>query len=98
MMRRVFPAVALCSLFHLLAHADDSRQPQVIRDIQYARAGEQSLKLDLHLPSSRAKSPLILWVHGGAWRTGSKSDMPLAKLVQERFLRSQLLFKAFDFA
>jgi acetyl esterase/lipase len=85
MMRRVFPAVALCSLFHLLAQAGDSRQSQVIRDIEYARAGEQSLKLDLHLPRSKARSPLIVWVHGGAWRSGSKTDMPLEALVGEGY-------------
>lgn len=82
MTRRVFPAVALCFLLPLLARPDDSRQPQVIRDIEYARAGEQSLKLDLHLPRSKAVSPLIVWVHGGAWRSGSKSDMPLQSLVE----------------
>ncbi|HTD66354.1 MAG TPA: alpha/beta hydrolase [Candidatus Limnocylindria bacterium] len=85
MMRRVFPIVALCSLLHSLTHAEDSRQPQIIRDIQYARAGEQSLELDLHLPPGKTRSPLIVWVHGGAWRSGSKSGMPLGKLVEEGY-------------
>jgi len=85
MMRRVFPAVALCCFLHLLAHAEDSRQPQVIRDIEYARAGEQSLKLDLHLPTAKPRSPLIVWVHGGAWRSGSKASMPLGKLIGDGY-------------
>jgi acetyl esterase/lipase len=58
----------------------------VQRDIEYARAGEHSLKLDLYLPSSDTKAfPLIVWVHGGAWRGGSKSEMPLLPLVEEGF-------------
>ena len=67
------------------SHAADTNLYRVVSDVEYARVGDHSLKLDLHLPPSRAKSPLILWVHGGAWRTGSKSDMPLAKLVREGY-------------
>ncbi|MBL9211031.1 MAG: alpha/beta hydrolase [Opitutaceae bacterium] len=52
------------------------------RDIEYARVGEHSLKLDLHLPpASGAPAPLIVWVHGGAWRSGSKNETPLAPLT-----------------
>jgi acetyl esterase/lipase len=29
--------------------------------------------------------PLIVWVHGGAWRAGSKEDMPLGKLVEQGY-------------
>ncbi len=58
---------------------------QIILDIEYARLGDQGLKLDLHLPRGPARAPLIVWVHGGAWRAGSKQDMPLAKLVKEGY-------------
>ena len=58
---------------------------EVIRDVAYARVGDQALKLDLHLPRTPARSPMIVWVHGGAWRSGSRSDMPLGKLVGEGF-------------
>jgi acetyl esterase/lipase len=62
-----------------------ANEPRVLRDIEYARAGEHSLKLDLHLPAKGNSAPLIVWVHGGAWRRGSKSDMPLGRLVQQGF-------------
>jgi len=52
------------------------------QDIEYARVGDQILKLDLHLPApGKAPPPLIVWVHGGAWRSGSKKEMPLAPLI-----------------
>jgi len=52
------------------------------RDVEYARVGEQLLKLDLHLPPASARpAPLIVWVHGGGWRSGSKNEVPLAPLV-----------------
>jgi acetyl esterase/lipase len=56
----------------------------VQRDIEYARVGEQFLKLDLHLPKA-ANPPLIVYVHGGAWRAGSKSDVPITKLLDHGF-------------
>lgn len=52
------------------------------RDVEYARAGDHVLRLDLHLPpAASAPAPLIVWVHGGAWRSGSKQEVPLAPLV-----------------
>ena len=53
-------------------------------DIEYARVGDLSLKLDLHRPQA-ANPPLIVYVHGGAWRAGSKSDVPIAKLLDQGF-------------
>lgn len=53
-------------------------------DIEYAKVDELSLKLDMHRPD--AENPtLIVYVHGGAWRAGSKSDVPVAKLLEHGF-------------
>ena len=60
----------------------DSGRPEILRDIPYARLGEQIQFLDLHLPKGKPRAPLIVWVHGGAWRSGSRKDMPLGKLVE----------------
>jgi len=53
-------------------------------DIEYARVGEVSLKLDLHRPQAD-NPPLILYVHGGAWRAGTKSDVPIYDLLGQGF-------------
>jgi acetyl esterase/lipase len=66
--------------------AAESNRVQIIRDISYAQVGDLTLNLDLHLPRGKARSPLIVWVHGGAWRSGSKKDMPLGKLVEEGYV------------
>jgi acetyl esterase/lipase len=39
----------------------------------------------MHLPCGKVRSPLIVWVHGGAWRSGSKSNMPLGRIVEEGY-------------
>ncbi|MHA3771837.1 alpha/beta fold hydrolase [Verrucomicrobiota bacterium sgz303538] len=61
-------------------------EPTIIRDVEFARVGDQPLKLDLYIPDvGKAKPPLVVYVHGGAWRAGSKSEMPLGKLVAKGF-------------
>jgi acetyl esterase/lipase len=63
--------------------------PTLLRDIEYARVGDHRLLLDLYLPpagkADAPKPPLVVWVHGGAWRAGSKSDMPLKPLVDKGY-------------
>ncbi len=57
----------------------------IIRDVTYAEVDDTWLKLDLHFPLHVSGSKLVVWVHGGAWREGSKSSMPLTKLVEQGF-------------
>ncbi|MEZ4660161.1 MAG: alpha/beta hydrolase [Caldilineaceae bacterium] len=44
----------------------------VHRDLPYVANGHERQKLDLYLPAQGRNRPLILWVHGGAFRVGSK--------------------------
>jgi len=53
-------------------------------DIEFAKVGETSLKLDLHRPPGESP-PLIVYVHGGGWRAGSKEDVPIADLYDKGF-------------
>ena len=54
--------------------SDPSEGVTVHRDLEYARAGVKSLLLDIYLPEAMSHPPLIVWVHGGAWRKGSKGS------------------------
>ncbi|QDU50165.1 alpha/beta hydrolase [Gimesia panareensis] len=58
---------------------------QRINDIQYATTDQQRLLLDLYLPEGVKQPPLLVWIHGGAWRAGSKANMPLTELVEHGF-------------
>jgi acetyl esterase/lipase len=57
---------------------------EVRHDIQYAEVAGVPLKLDLHKPAAQ-RGPVIVWIHGGAWPSGSKKDMPLTALVADGF-------------
>ena len=53
-----------------------AQELQVIRDVEYAKVDSISLTLDLYLPEKTSSSalPLVVWVHGGAWRAGNKKS------------------------
>jgi acetyl esterase/lipase len=73
--------LVLLAAFHLCQPAQAA---DVKRDIEYAHVGDLPLQLDLYLPE-KAHPPLIVYVHGGAWRGGSKKENPLRPLVDEGF-------------
>ncbi len=52
--------------------------------IEFARVDGLSLKFDLHRPDSE-KPPLLVYVHGGAWRAGSREDVPIIGLLDHGF-------------
>lgn len=47
---------------------------QVFRDLSYGKNGNASQKLDLYLPKQGKNMPLIIYIHGGAFMSGSKED------------------------
>ena len=54
------------------------------RDIAYVNGGHERQRLDLYLPSDGGSArPLVVWVHGGAWTGGDKTDCP-AKWLLDR--------------
>ncbi|MDA7513497.1 hypothetical protein N8505_02640, partial [Akkermansiaceae bacterium] len=48
-----------------------------INDIDYVGDANPRQTLDLYIPEAKTESPypVVLWIHGGAWRKGSK-DRP----------------------
>jgi acetyl esterase/lipase len=44
-------------------------------DIEYAKAGDVSLKLDVYTPKAESQQPrpCVVWIHGGGWQNGNKS-------------------------
>lgn len=56
---------------------------KIERDIPYIEGGDEAQKLDLYLPEAPSESPLplIVHIHGGGWRAGSKFPCPVAGMV-----------------
>jgi acetyl esterase/lipase len=47
-------------------------------NIVYATVGGKALALDLYMPAGVDAPPLVVWIHGGRWMNGDKSDVPMA--------------------
>ncbi len=62
------------------------------KDVVYAAVGDRKLTLDLYLPTSPSSPKLIVWVHGGAWRGGSKDNPPLV-FVEHGYALASLDFR-----
>ena len=56
---------------------------RVIKDVEYAAIGDRSLELDLYVPKSDSVDGIIVWIHGGAWRSGSKKKVPVLGFVEK---------------
>ncbi len=73
------------------ACAQPTDELRVQRDIVFAAPDGHALALDLYLPPAASNSAagtrpsLLVWVHGGAWKAGSRQDMPLKQVVRAGF-------------
>lgn len=53
---------------------------EITRDISYSEDVHALKKLDIYIPSkakelSAPASPVVVWIHGGGWQTGDKSEV-----------------------
>ncbi len=72
--------VAACLCFPVfavqLAHAQEAPEGyQVLKDIPYGQVEGRVLLVDIYMPRDTPDPPLLVWVHGGAWRRGSKDSV-----------------------
>ena len=53
----------------------------VKRDIPYADKADARQVLDVYSPKGAKNLPVVLWIHGGGWQTGDKSDVQIKPQV-----------------
>ncbi|MGB4901837.1 MAG: alpha/beta hydrolase [Saprospiraceae bacterium] len=68
------------------------QQYNITNDIVFAQTPERTLALDLYLPKSQGQPYLIIWVHGGAWHSGSK-DNPPKDLLQRGYALASIDYR-----
>jgi acetyl esterase/lipase len=67
------------------------------KDLPYATVGGQTLGLDLYVPTDVKRPPLVIYVHGGAWNAGNKTQYPVF-LVEHGYAVATLDFRSTDLA
>jgi len=57
----------------LLAGSLASADPKWHPDIEYSKAGDESLRLDASIPEGTGPFPIVILIHGGGWGSGDKA-------------------------
>jgi acetyl esterase/lipase len=98
-------ALGLLGVVPASAQQEKTRGPglpegvKVERDLEYARAGDVALRLDLYLPEKdEGAGPLVVWVHGGAWQAGSKDNCPIVPMVARGYAVASIGYRLTDVA
>ena len=66
---------------------------RVVNDAPYVKEGHERQVLDLYLPAEGKDWPLVVWVHGGAWRGGNKDRPPALRLLREGYAVASINYR-----
>lgn len=72
------------------------RKVEVKRDVAYVRRKDGPVLMDLFLPRDRpagTKSPVVIWVHGGGWKAGSKEPCPAALFALDGYVVASINYR-----
>lgn len=75
---------------------NDSQIPDgtvVLKDVPYVTNGHERQKLDLLLPPSEEKLPLLVWVHGGGWEAGDKAERTFYRFLNQGFAVASINYR-----
>lgn len=72
-------APSLADLQRLMSLGNVSPDVKTAKDISYREGPEEEAakhKLDIYLPNGNSNAPVFFFIHGGAWKTGDRSQYP----------------------
>ena len=64
------------------------KDTQAFKDLEYIKNGHERNKLDIYLPKNYKEQkplPVIVWIHGGAWRAGDKANCRSRIFIKDGF-------------
>ena len=64
-------------------------------DVKYVPDGDAAQSLDVYFPESRSakRLPLLIWIHGGGWSGGSKTEMPFLSQLQRGYVAASIEYR-----
>ncbi len=78
----------------LLATASTSADPKIARDLPYVEPRNEKQTLDVYAPAEGKDHPVVVWIHGGGWEGGDKSEVPDRPA---RFVARNLMFVSVNY-
>jgi acetyl esterase/lipase len=89
--------VALClalSIPVLRAEAPTTPGFKVLPNLAYVNGGAEHQKLDLYLPETADHPlPLIIWIHGGGFSAGDKSNPPAQRMLDQGYAVASINYR-----
>ena len=87
----IFVLAAALAMFNA---AKAETRLEVLKDLPYVENGHARNKLDLYLPKdAKGPLPVVVWVHGGAWRAGSKDGCRAAWLTGKGYAVASINYR-----
>lgn len=64
-------------------------------DVAYVPMGDEAQRLDIYFPETRPEKrlPLLIWIHGGGWTGGSKTQMPYLSQLPRGYAAASLEYR-----
>ncbi len=64
-------------------------------DVKYVPDGDAAQSLDIYFPETPADKPLplLIWIHGGGWSGGSKTQMPYLNQLQRGYVAASIEYR-----
>jgi acetyl esterase/lipase len=90
--RRIAMLTVAVVSFLVMPHLAQAQEARTYKDVVYATFSGKDLGLDLYMPAGVQRPPLVVWVHGGTWRRGTKATVPMA-FVENGFATASLDFR-----
>ncbi len=107
-MSKLIKGVSICLLLlgSVVCNAQPSyiidifpKQTQFIKNVPYANDTIKKHLLDIYLPAQGANFPLVIWIHGGGWRTGDKyADMGYMKSTLKNLIDNGYAVASIDYS
>jgi acetyl esterase/lipase len=94
---RILTVVAIWALSGFASAAESVRH---LRGIVYTTHGKDKFVLDLAMPATQGPHPVVLCIHGGAWKYGDRTDLawsPAGDLIVDELTKAGYATASIDY-
>ncbi|MBV5334560.1 MAG: carboxylesterase family protein, partial [Sulfuricurvum sp.] len=76
-------------------HSSTEQEVKQLSDISYG--GDKKQRLDVYLPQNPKNAPIIVMVHGGAWKMGDKKSENVVHNKMNRWVSKGIIFVSLNY-